>query len=191
MNRRTRALALAGAACMTAGIAGACSSSSSSSGPVTGTETFSGTLVMTPAQLSNNNFHPTIPIKATGLFADTGSIALSGGNGAGSSTIVLGKGDIKVHHAATPANPVPKQVGAASSCVYGVTEHVAYTVTGGTGSYANVTGGHGTATIVQRVDLPKVSGGCNASNSAVPTGGSVQFTAVGPITSSSSSGYTK
>lgn len=186
--KRTKMSIVAAAAVLGIGLtAAACSSSSSSSGPVTGTETFSGTQVMTAAQAASSSFEPTIPLTASGAFSDHGSIHLGGGNKAGPAVIVLGKGDVKVTHAATNPNLQPNPVGAASACVFGVTEAVAYTVTGGTGSYAGITGGHGTATIVEKVTLPKLAGGkCNEANSAIPTGGSASFSAVGPVTRSSS-----
>ena len=187
MKHRRIAIAIAIAAIGLAASAAACSSSGSS-GPVTGTETFSGTQVMTAAQAASSTFEPTIPLKATGLFSDTGSIHLGGGNKAGPAVIVLGKGDVKVTHTATNPNLQPKPIGAASACVFGVTEAVKYTVTGGTGSYADVkSGSTGVATVTFKFDLPKLAGGkCNEANSAVPTGGSTSFSAVGPITMSSS-----
>jgi hypothetical protein len=185
--QRTKMSVVAAAAVLGIGLTAAACSSSSSSGPVTGTETFSGTQVMTTAQAASNNFEPTIPLTASGVFSDHGSIHLGGGNEAGPAVIVLGKGDVKITHAATNPNLQPKPIGAASACVYGVTEAVAYTVTGGTGSYAGITGGHGAATIVEKVTLPKLAGGkCNLSNSAVPTDAQVTFSAVGPVTRSSS-----
>jgi hypothetical protein len=190
-HRTTTTIALAGAALMTAGIASACSSGSSTSSatiatPVTGTETFAGTEVMTPAQAASSNFQPTIPIRASGLFADTGHITLNGGNKAGPTTIVLGRGGVTVHHAATNPNQNPVLLAPASACVYGLTEAVKYTVTSGTGSYANITGGHGIATVTFKIDLPKgANGKCNASQTAMPTGGDVSFSAVGPITRTS------
>ena len=159
---------------------GACSSSSS--GPVTGTETFAGTEVLTPAQIASSTFQPTIPLTASGLFSDTGSIHLSGGNAAGPTSIKLKSGDINIHHAATSPNLQPKLV---SGCTYAVSENVAYTVTGGASSYANVTGGNGTATVTESFTMPRSGSGCANPSNAAPASGSVSFKAVGPITRSS------
>jgi hypothetical protein len=166
-----------------AGASAAACSSSSSSTATTGTETFSGTETLTAAQAGSNSFQPTIPLKASGVFSDSGSIFLNAGNKAGPSTIKLGKGNVTIHHAATNPNLQPVPIGAASACVFGATEHVAYTVTGGTGSYKGITGGQGVATLTIKITLPKLAGGkCNESNSAAPTGGSASFDAVGPVT---------
>ncbi len=187
MNRNASSCITAGAVLLTTGLAVACSSSSSSvAGPVTGRETFTGTEVLTSAQAASNSFEPTIPLTASGLFSDTGSIHLGGGSAAGATSIVLKNGDVNVHHAATNPNLQPVPMGAASACVYGATEPVKYTVTGGTGSYKNITGGSGVATVTFEFDLPKMANGkCDVANSATPTGGKVTFTAVGPITRSS------
>jgi hypothetical protein len=179
MKYRMTAIAAIGIA---AGASAAACSSSSSSTATTGTETFSGTETLTAAQAGSNSFQPTIPLKASGVFSDSGSIFLNAGNKAGPSTIKLGKGNVTIQHAATNPNLQPVPIGAASACVFGATEHVGYTVTGGTGSYKGITG-HGVATLTIKVTLPKLAGGkCNESNSAAPTGGSASFDAVGPVT---------
>jgi hypothetical protein len=166
-----------------------------SSGPVTGTETFAGTEVLTAAQAGSQNFFPTIPLTASGLFSDKGSIYLApgsgkNGNGGGPATIRLNNGNIRVHHGASNPNEQPVRQG--TSCVYAFSDKVGYTVTGGTGRYSNVTGGHGTATVTFRFTLPKLvpvdptsPAGCNTGSNAVPLGGSASFSAVGPVTRSS------
>jgi hypothetical protein len=159
-----------------------------SSGPVTGVETFAGTEIMTPAQAASNSFEPTIHLTASGLFSDAGTIHLGGGNAAGATSIILGNGDVNVHHAATNPSLQPTQV--PGTCTYAATENVAYTVTGGTGSYSNITGGHGVATVSFRFKTPLLpaaepEGKIACNTNANPTGGSVSFKAVGPITRSS------
>jgi hypothetical protein len=162
---------------------GSSSSSSSSSVPVTGTETFNGTEHLTAAETASTNYNPTVPLTASGMFSDTGSISLSGGNGAGPATIALKNGDIKVQHAKTNANLQAKPTGV--GCIYAATQAVNYTVTGGTGSYSNVTGGKGVATVTFGFTLPKLSNGsCNTSSTATPTAGYATFHAIGSLTRS-------
>lgn len=180
-NNRAIATAAVSIAVLGAGTGiGACSSSSS--GPVTGTETFAGTEALTPAQIVSSTFEPTIALTASGLFSDTGSIHLTGGNAAGPTTIQLKSGNINIHHAATSPNLQPRLV---SGCTYAVSENVAYTVTGGASSYANVTGGHGTATVSETFTMPKSGSGCANPDNAAPVSGTAGFKAVGPITRSS------
>jgi hypothetical protein len=194
MNKLTMGFAACGvaaaaglslAACSSGGSSSSSSSSSSSnSGPVTGTETFNGTEHLTAAETASTNYNPTVPLTASGMFSDTGSIYLSGGNGAGSATIALKNGDIKVQHAKTNPNLQPKSTGV--GCTYAATQAVNYTVTGGTGSYSNVTGGKGVATVIFGFTLPKLSNGsCNTSSSATPTAGYATFHAIGSLTRSS------
>ncbi len=161
-----------------------------------GTETFSGIKNLTAAQTSAQNFVPTIPLTASGPFSDTGSIYLTpgsgkDGNGPGTATIKLANGDLNVHHAASlPANAQPVQL-PGSSCTFSVTQKTGYTVVGGTGKYAGATG-HGVATVTFNFTLPRLpihsghitssDGACDTSNSAMPLGGQVVFSAVGPVT---------
>jgi hypothetical protein len=171
-------------------------------GPVTGTETFSGTEQMTSAQVANPNFNPTIPLTASGLFSDRGHIYLGGGNGAGPASIKLANGDVNLFHAKTNPNIQPRLV---SGCTYAATENVDYTVTGGTGAYSNITGGKGIATVTFTFTMPKLApakippqiqgpGGsrpqpacANPNNPYVnPVSGGASFRAVGPIMRSSS-----
>lgn len=183
------------------GLAAACSSGSTSSASakasaskasvsakasastMSGTETFSGTEQLTKAQAASDSYVPVIALHATGVFTDTGSIALvpgsgKNGDGAGPATIKLSKGNINVKHAATNPNAQPKQL---SGCTYGLTEHVGYTMTSGTAAYAGATGS-GTATVKEDFTVPKLANGkCNTANNAVPTGGTVVFSATGPV----------
>jgi len=41
---------------------------------------------------------PTVPLKATGVFTDTGSITLTGNGNSGTGTLKVSKGDLKVSH---------------------------------------------------------------------------------------------
>lgn len=166
-------------------------------GPVTGNETFSGQTALTSAQAGNSHFNPTIPLTASGLFSDHGSIYLEpgsgkNGNGPGPASIKLGNGDINVSHAGSDANSQPVRQG--STCTYDVSEKVAYTVTGGTGSYSNVTGGHGIATVTFQFTFPVLPVGhvrtgseapaCNGNVN--PVSGTAVFSATGPVSRSSS-----
>jgi hypothetical protein len=188
MNKLTMGFATCGIAAaaglsLAACSSGGSSSSSSSSVPVTGTETFNGTEHLTAAETASTNYNPTVPLTASGMFSDTGSISLSGGNGAGPATIALKNGDIKVQHAKTNANLQAKPTGV--GCIYAATQAVNYTVTGGTGSYSNVTGGKGVATVTFGFTLPKLSNGsCNTSSTATPTAGYATFHAIGSLTRS-------
>jgi hypothetical protein len=159
----------------------------------TGTESFVGTVPMTAAQAANPNFNPTVPITASGLFSDHGSIYLApgsgpGGNGPGSAVIKFASGNINVNHTKS-TNPQPKFV---SACTFTLVDRVGYTVTGGSGSYSGIKSGGGTAVVTFNFDVPAIAhahnlgltgpGACNTN--AAPTSGEVIFKAVGPITRS-------
>lgn len=171
------------AACISAAatlslLAAACSSSSPPSGtassPAAGTETFYGT---TPSTAN----HPTIPLKATGLFTDTGSIHLTGGNGAGTGVLKLTRGTLTVQHSKNHNGP---------SSVNKATCQVKFSVTGtfkvlsGTGAYKGTTGA-GTYLVTFGGTLPKKPDGkCNLANNAAPVNGTslTTFKATGPLT---------
>jgi hypothetical protein len=174
------------------GTTAACGSSSSStvkSTVTSGVETFSGTLVLTPAEAASQSFVPTIPLTATGVIHDTGSIYLApgsgkDGSGPGPATIKLTKGDINVQHGASNPNLQP-QLMKAGTCLYGGKQNVSFTITGGTGAYKNIkAGGKGTATVDEQFTMPRMdhSKECNLADNAVPTGGTYIFTATGTIT---------
>jgi hypothetical protein len=189
MKRKTQIIALASAALIGAGVVGACSSAASSVAKTEGIEAFAGEHVLTAAQASSQTYVPTIPLKAKGLFSDSGSIYLApgsgkDGNGPGPATIKLSKGDINVNHGSTNPNLQPKPVGPASACVFGFTQKVSYTVTGGTGAYSDVKSGSGVATVTEAFKLPRTATGACASiesTNVAPVGGSVTFAAVGTI----------
>ena len=206
MNRSAKLAASGGAVVLAAGLSAGLYLAwpLTGGGPVTGTETFAGSVSLTPAQLASSTFNPTVPLKASGLFTDTGSIYLApgsgkDGNGPGPAVIKLSGGNINVRHGSSPANPwmpwcapaIPARaqepVRQDSTCNYTVAEQVTYTVISGTGSYSNVTGGHGIATVTFGFTPPKLaSGACNSSCSVVPANGFARFSAVGPIARSSS-----
>ena len=49
---------------------------------------------------------PTVPLKATGIFTDTGSIALIGIGESGTGTLDFSKGDLKIGHFSANPNRV-------------------------------------------------------------------------------------
>ena len=146
----------------------ACSSSS------TGAETLYGTTTST----ANN---PTVPLKATGVFTDTGSIYL------GSKTT---KGYIALQKGCTKCDPLQSTQSQCPTSVNPTTCRVVFAgsgtfkVTGGTGPYNGATG-HGTFTVTFAATFPKLANGqCNESNSANPLPGTslTTFKATGNIT---------
>lgn len=166
--------------------ASAQSASTGATAGMAGNEVFSGTEQLTKAQAGSSKYVPVIPLHATGVFADTGSIALvpgsgANGNGPGKAALKLSKGSISVTHGAD-SNPNARPSQLAGTCMYEQAEHTGYTVTGGTKAYAGVTG-HGTATIIFRFTLPKLADGkCSTAANAAPAGASVTFLATGPLT---------
>lgn len=164
------------------------SASSSSGTPAarSGTEVFSGVEQLTKAQLASNTYNPVIPLHASGVFTDTGSITLvpgsgSNGDGPGPGTFKLSRGNLALTHTAdSRPNAQPVQV---RGCEYHVIEHVSYTLTVGTGTYARASG-HGTATVTYDVTQPVPAAGIcgGAASSANPVSGSVTFLASGPVT---------
>jgi hypothetical protein len=143
-----------------------------SSSPQSGTETFTGTTHSTANA-------PKVPISATGIISDTGSITLGGGNGAGKGTFHLSKGSITVMHS-KPAGGQP-QVNQ-SNCAVAFRDHGTYTILSGTGSYAGITG-HGTFKVTFAGTAPrKHNGKCNTGQNAKPLQGtsSTVFYATGP-----------
>jgi len=159
-----------------------------------GTETISGTEKLTPAQAASSSYVPVIQVKATGVFADSGSITLTPGSGAngdgpGNGTVKLMKGNLDIHHGATNPNQQPMQENS-GICVFSETQKVAYTVAGGTGAYKGASGS-GIVTVTFSFTLPVMSTGhvrqagaapvCNMANSAEPTAGNVVFSGTGHV----------
>jgi len=113
----------------------------------TGAETFYGTTTSTANK-------PTIPLKATGLFTDTGSINLGGGgNGAGKGTLKLTKGNITVEHSKDVNGPssVNKTTCVAVFSIHGTVEKVL----SGTRAYKDYTG-QGTFHVTFGGTMPRV-----------------------------------
>jgi hypothetical protein len=159
---------LVAAATLAAILLAACSSSS------TGAETIYGTTTST----ANN---PTIPLTATGVFTDTGTISLGGKSTKG--TLHFKKGGLNVNHSNPPAPNTPSSFNA-TTCRVAFAESGTFKVTGGTGPYKGATG-HGTFKVTFAATLPKLaSGKCNESNSANPLPGTslTTFKATGNLT---------
>ena len=163
----------------TAGLA-ACSSSSSSSStapvPRTGTEVITGTTT----SVANA---PTIPLKASGLFADTGSITLSGNSNAGTDTLKLSKGGLRVYHKQTRS---PGTIFNPRTCSIKFSETGTFhLVPGSTGAYKGITG-KGTYWVVFTATMPRLTGGrgCDNSQNVNPVPGSAltTFTVTGTFT---------
>jgi len=157
------------AAALAAILLAACSSS-----PSTGAETIYGTTAST----ANN---PTIPLKATGVFTDTGTIAL--GSKSTKGTLHFTKGGLNVNHS-NPPNPNTPSSFNATTCRVAFAESGTFKVTGGTGTYKGATG-HGTFKVTFAATLPKLaSGKCNESNNANPLPGTslTTFKATGNLT---------
>ena len=145
-----------------------------SSSPSTGAETISGSTT----SAANN---PTIPLKATGVFTDTGSITL--GSHSTKGTLKFTKGDLNVNHSNPPSPNAPTSLNS-TTCRAVFDEHGTFTVTGGTGPYKDATG-HGGFAVSFAFNLPKLaSGQCNESNNANPVPGTYlsTFKATGTIT---------
>jgi len=155
-------------AALVAVLLAACSSSS------TGAETIYGTTTST----ANN---PTIPLKATGVFTDTGTIVL--GSKTTKGTLHFTKGGLNVNHS-NPPNPNSPTSFDAATCHAVFDESGTFKVTGGTGPYNGATG-RGTFRVTFGFNLPKLANGqCNESNSANPVPGTTltTFKATGNIT---------
>jgi|HubBroStandDraft_1064217.scaffolds.fasta_scaffold202479_2 hypothetical protein len=156
------------AAALVAVLLAACSSSS------TGAETLYGSTTST----ANN---PTIPLKATGVFTDTGSIVL--GSKTTKGTLHFTKGALNVTHS-NPPNPNAPTSSNATTCRVLFAESGTFKITGGTGTYKGATG-HGTFKVTFGATFPKLaSGKCNESNSANPVAGTslTTFKATGNVT---------
>jgi hypothetical protein len=136
-----------------------------------GTETFSGSTAST----ANS---PTVPLKASGVFADTGSIYLADSNSL-KGTFKLSDGNLYVTH----SKGVQRQT-VSKTCVAVFTETGTYVVTGGTGTYKGAAGGVGTYKVTFSATLPKLADGkCNEAQSAQPVKGTslTVFHATGPV----------
>jgi len=137
-----------------------------------GTETFTATTADMSVIAAPNN---SLPVKASGAFADAGSISLAGDGK--SATLHLHSGTIAMSHGRGTSNQSLDR----ANCRATLTESgLKYRITGGTGRYAGVTGS-GTAELILVASLPKDHGTCNASQSAVPTSARETFTATGPV----------
>ncbi|HUY06456.1 MAG TPA: hypothetical protein VMU99_04280 [Acidimicrobiales bacterium] len=147
----------------------ACGSSST-----TGSETFSGSTTSTANK-------PVVPLKASGVFTDTGSITLGGQSTKG--TLTFSKGNLDLTHSKGSNSNTPTSFNP-STCRVVFESLGTFKVTGGTGSYKGATG-HGTFKVEFAASLPKLANGkCNESNNAQPIAGSslTTFKATGTLT---------
>jgi hypothetical protein len=155
-------------AVLAAVILAACSSSS------TGVETISGSTTST----ANN---PTVPLTASGVFSDTGSIYL-GNNKQTHGFLKFTQGKLEVSHS-NPPMPQPNTNN--NTCRVSFAESGNFKVLpGGTGPYKGASG-HGKFAVTFAATFPKLaSGKCNLSNSANPLPGTslTTFKATGNIT---------
>jgi hypothetical protein len=146
----------------------ACSSSS------TGVETIYGT---TTSDANN----PTVPLTATGVFTDTGSLSL--GSNSTKGTLHFKKGGLNLTHSNPPSPNAPTSFDP-TTCRAVFAESGTFTVTGGTGPY-NGASGHGTFSVSFAANLPKLANGqCDESSNANPVPGTslTTFKATGNIT---------
>jgi hypothetical protein len=152
----------------------ACSSSSSSTSTPPATHSATPTprtgaevIVGDTASEANN---PKIPLHATGLFADTGSIVLTGNGSSGTGKLTLSKGVLKVHHSTTRS---PGTIFDSKTCAVKVTEAGTFQIVpGSTGAYKKLTGS-GTFLVTFTGTMPRLkSGKCNNSQNANPVAGS-------------------
>jgi hypothetical protein len=137
-----------------------------------GTETFTATTASMSVIAAPSN---SLPVKASGSFADTGSINLSG-NGK-SAVLHLRNGTIAMSHGRGTSQ---QSLDRANCHAILVESGLKYQITGGTGRYSRISGS-GTAELTLIAALPKDHGTCNASQSAVPTSARETFTATGPV----------
>jgi hypothetical protein len=167
-----------------AAVAAACSSAPSTT---SGTETWQGKQVLTPAQLANNNFQPTYPMTFTGPVHATGTFTPPGGNKVKVTVTFHTSAGNLVANADLPGNSnqnAPPTSFNAKTCVATFDLNGTYTVAGGssTGSFKGATG-HGTIRDAYTITLPKLaSGACNEANSAQPLAGHTSLVVSGPMT---------
>jgi hypothetical protein len=158
------------AAVSAAALLGGCGSSST-----TGAESISGSTTSTANV-------PVIPLKASGVFADTGSITLGNGKST-KGTLNFSKGKLDVMHSKGTNTNTPTSFNT-KTCHVVFDSGGTFKVTGGTGSYNGATG-NGTFKVEFSATLPKLANGkCNESNNAQPLAGSslTTFTATGTVT---------
>lgn len=141
----------------------------------TGTESIGG-------QTSSMANVPTVPLHATGIFTDTGTLTLSGSGGSGTGTLKFSHGNLTVYHSTQhplgnglpPVNPV--------HCTFSGAENGTFKVTSGTGSYEGASG-QGVYKVSFTGQLPRLpSGKCNLSQNAQPTSVETTFLATGTLT---------
>jgi hypothetical protein len=165
---------LALTALATGALALAACSSSPSPAP---SSTTSGTVIFAGSSTSLAN-NPVIPLRATGVITDTGTIKLSGGPGAGTGVIKLSHGHVNVMHSRGTGSAFHLSK---ATCTAGQNVHGTYTVTGGTGKYAHATG-HGRFDVTFTVKFAMTGGQCTVTRHTQPASGHTTFLATGPLT---------
>jgi hypothetical protein len=143
-----------------------------SAAPTAGTEHFTATTSNMSVIAAPNN---SLPVKASGLFTDSGSVGLAG-NGK-SALLHLKNGTISMSHGPGTSRQTVDRANCHASLVE---SGLKYQITGGTGRYARITGS-GTAELTLIAALPLVHGKCDVSQSAVPNAATETFTATGPV----------
>src|SRR5712692_3384742 len=162
------ALAVIAAAPIT--LLAACSSASSSTHTArSGTELFVGDTAPTSDA-------PKVPLTAIGVFADRGSITLSGNGNAGTGALVFSNGNITVYHMRSPGHAPADKLNP-DTCILTSTETGTYKVLSGTGVYKGITG-HGTYSVTFTATMPAIYKAhstiryCDQSKNAQPVSGS-------------------
>ena len=153
------------------------------SSTTTGTETITGTTTNITAQT------PTIPLSASGVFKDTGSITLTNNNAkCATDGLKFSKGTLRVYHCST-GNPNGTGSYSTTTCKFTQLNTGTFqAVSGSTGDLKGYTG-KGTFKVTFTGVFAKKNGACpseavvNSNNSPNPTSGSITFSATGTLTS--------
>jgi hypothetical protein len=161
------------AAVLTLGLAVIPAASAAVAGGKSGTEYIQGSTTKLSVIESNA---PVVPLAAHGVVDSYGHINLSGPTN-GRSTLYFHAGNLRVKHTQTNT----KQSFNPKTCVVSQVGGGLYTVVSGTGKFSGARG-HGTYEVDITFTLPRLKNGkCNASQSAAPVSGKIEFRASGPL----------
>ena len=141
------------------------------SGDVNGTEHFSASTANMAVIAAPHN---SLPLTATGTFGDNGSVSLAGSGR--SATMTFPDGTIRVSITAEKTGQELDRADCSASTRTGFR----YTVTGGTGTFAGISGG-GTAALTVTSMLPLTHGKCTIGSESVPTAARETFAASGKV----------